>query len=160
MTCKPFGMKSARRTQASAGAIASFNATAIGLQQPRPAVLTQRTARTSIYLPCASYFETIADIEEKYGGIIAAQIWNMDEKGIQLGGGRKDGRKKFLNLEEKRQNRYKLHSDNLELVTVLECVSAAGEVAVPTSFVRLDEGPYPDIRGVENGPRTGLALKA
>jgi hypothetical protein len=93
------------------------------------------------------YFQKITDIEEKFGKIPPTQIWNMDEKGIQLGGGRKHGCKKFFFLK-KRRNRYKLRNDNLELVTILECVSAAG-IAAPTSFV-LVNGPHPDIRGVEN----------
>ena len=94
------------------------------------------------------YFDKLAEINEKYGDIPVSQIWNMDEKGIQLGGGRKQGKKKFIFLKKSRKNCYKLRNDNLELVTVLECVSAAGVVA-PTSFV-LVEGPHPDIRGVEN----------
>lgn len=93
------------------------------------------------------YFQKIIDIEEKYGKIPPTQIWNMDEKGIQLGGGRKHGSKKFFFLR-RRRNRYKLRNDNLELTTILECVSAAGGV-VPTSFV-LGNGHHPDIRGVEN----------
>lgn len=94
-----------------------------------------------------NYFQKITDIEEKYGKIPPTQIWNMDEKGIQLGGGRKHGCKKIIFLK-KWQNHYKLCNDNLEIITILECVSAAG-VAAPTSFV-LGKGPYPDIHGVEN----------
>jgi hypothetical protein len=93
------------------------------------------------------YFQVITDIEKEHGEIPPEQKWNEDEKALQLGGGRKHGRRKFFFLK-KRRNRYKLRNDNLELVTVLECVSAAG-VAAPTSFV-LKTGPFPDIRGVEN----------
>jgi hypothetical protein len=32
------------------------------------------------------YFDQLVGIKEKYGDIPALQIWNMDEKGIQLGG--------------------------------------------------------------------------
>jgi hypothetical protein len=94
-----------------------------------------------------NYFKMLAVIHDKYGGIPAMQIWNMDEKGIQFGGGRKQGWRKFLFMK-KCKHRYKLQSDNLELATVLECISAAGAVA-PTSFV-LAKGPYPDIRKVKN----------
>ena len=89
-----------------------------------------------------NYFQKITNVEERFEKIPPTQIWNMDEKGVQLGGGRKQGCKKFF-FQKKRQNRYKLRNDNLELVTILECVSAAG-IAVPTSFV-LVKGPYPDI---------------
>lgn len=37
-----------------------------------------------------------------------------------------------------------MKDDNLELVTILECVSAAGSI-VPPSFC-LQNGPYPDVR--------------
>ena len=93
------------------------------------------------------YFKKLNEINKKYGGIPNSQIWNMDEKGIQLGGGRKQGRRKYLFMK-KSKNRYKLQNDNLELVTVLECISAAG-IAAPTSFVLVD-GPYPDTRGVKD----------
>ena len=93
------------------------------------------------------YFNQIAGIKEKYGNILALQIWNMDKKGIQLGGGWKQGQKKFFFMK-KHKNYYRLQSNNLELATVLECVSAVGGVA-PTMFI-LRNGPWPDIRGVED----------
>jgi hypothetical protein len=49
---------------------------------------------------------------------------------------------------KKHKNYYRLQSNNLELATVLECVSATGGVA-PTMFI-LRNGPQPDIRGVED----------
>jgi hypothetical protein len=91
------------------------------------------------------YFGQLAEIEKRYGVIPPNQKWNMDEKGIQLGGGRKQGNRKFI-FFKKRKTRYKIRSDNLELVTVIECVSAAGGVA-PSTFI-LTDGPYPDIRGI------------
>jgi hypothetical protein len=94
------------------------------------------------------YFEKLQNLlETEHGKIPEDQIWNMDEKGIQLGGGRKDGKKKYY-FKRTCKQRYKIRSDNLELVTVIECVSAAGYKA-PTSFI-LKEGPAPDIRGVED----------
>ena len=71
----------------------------------------------------------------------------MDEKGIQLGGGQKDGKKSYY-FKRLRKQCYKLRSDNLELVTVIECVSVGGHKA-PTSFI-LKDGPAPDIQGVDN----------
>lgn len=66
-------------------------------------------------------------------GIPWANVYNMDEKGIQLGGGRKGNRKKYLFSREQR-NRFRIKSDNLELVTVIEAVSADG-VALEPGFV-------------------------
>ena len=82
-------------------------------------------------------------MNEQYGGIPPEHIWNMDKKGIQMGGGRKNSGKGYFYLRD-HCNRYRISSDNLELVTVLECVSAAGESA-PMAFV-LSDGPLPDIR--------------
>ncbi|GJJ10780.1 hypothetical protein Clacol_005008 [Clathrus columnatus] len=82
-----------------------------------------------------------------YDGIPPQHIWNMDEKGIQMGGGRRNGGKKYLFLQQHR-NRYHISSDNLELVTVIECVSASG-IIMPPSFV-LSDGPLPDLRKVDN----------
>jgi hypothetical protein len=46
------------------------------------------------------YFNQMAGIKEKYGDILASQIWNMDEKGIQLGGGMETRLKEVLLHEE------------------------------------------------------------
>jgi hypothetical protein len=65
----------------------------------------------------------------------------MDEKGNQMGGGRKNPGTKFIFSAED-SDRYRIHSDNLELVTIIECVSAAG-AKMPPLFV-LSDGPAPD----------------
>lgn len=92
------------------------------------------------------YFEKLQNLLEGTNGKIPAdQIWNMDKKRIQLGGGRKDGKKKYYSKYSRKQ-RYKIRSDNLELVTVIEC--AAGCKA-PSSFI-LKDGSAPDIRGVDD----------
>ena len=60
-----------------------------------------------------------------------------------MGGGRKNSSRKYFRLHTlKRDNFYRLKSDNLELVTVVECISAAG-AALPPSFV-LSKGDYPE----------------
>ena len=78
-------------------------------------------------------------------------IWNMDEKGIQLGGGRKNNGQTFCRLESlRRSDFYRVRSDNLELVTVIECISAAGD-AMPPSFVLSTKGAMPDARDADIG---------
>jgi hypothetical protein len=57
-------------------------------------------------------------------------VYNMDEKGIQLGGGRKLDNTKYLYSREQR-NRVKLQSPDLELVTTIECVAADGAILKP-----------------------------
>ncbi|KAH8914604.1 hypothetical protein BT69DRAFT_1180894, partial [Atractiella rhizophila] len=49
----------------------------------------------------------------------------MDEKGLQLGGGRKMGRQRVIGAAE-RKTVYRAKSDKLELVTLIECVTASG----------------------------------
>lgn len=89
------------------------------------------------------YFQLRQEVEEKYDGILPEHQWNMDEKGIQLGGGRKNNGRKFI-FTRRQKEHYRIKSNNLELVTIIECVSAAG-VAMPPSFV-LKDGPKPDTR--------------
>jgi hypothetical protein len=84
------------------------------------------------------YFEKRKKLNDKYGNIPPEQDWNMDEKGCQMGGGRKNNGRKYL-FTRHQKDRYRLRSDNLELATVIECISAAGD-AVPPTFV-LSEGP-------------------
>ena len=109
----------------------------------RPAKLDPKRAKNFNKTIINDYFDKWEELNEQYGGIPPEHIWNMDEKGIQMGGGRKNSGKGYFYLRDHR-NRYRISSDNLELVTVLECVSAAGESA-PTAFV-LSDGPLPDIR--------------
>ena len=61
-------------------------------------------------------------------------VYNMDEKGIQLGGGRKGTRQKFL-FARGDKVRYKLQNASLQLVTVIEVVCADGTSNVMPGFV-------------------------
>ena len=54
----------------------------------------------------------------------------MDEKGIQLGGGRKLDNTRFLYARAQR-NHVKLQSADLELVTTIECVGSDGSILKP-----------------------------
>jgi hypothetical protein len=56
-------------------------------------------------------------------------VWNMDEKGIQLGGGRKHNTRYIFSRGQR--EKYRMMSDDLELVTVVECVSATGQAMRP-----------------------------
>lgn len=71
----------------------------------------------------------------------------MDKKGIQMGGGRKGSGKSHIFLRSMKR-RYRVSSDNLELVTIIECVSVAGG-AVPPAFI-LSDGPEPDLHSVSD----------
>jgi hypothetical protein len=56
----------------------------------------------------------------------------MDEKGVQRGGGKKSNNRKYFVGRHSRTN-YKAASDNLELITIIECVSVDG--ALDPGFV-------------------------
>lgn len=84
-------------------------------------------------------------------GIPVENIYNMDEKGIQMGGPRNgSGQKYVLSREEKKAARpYVVKSDSLELVTVIEAVCADGAALSP-GFVTQEgnAGAWWDIPGV------------
>lgn len=75
------------------------------------------------------YFEKLLDVVVKYD-IPFENIYNMDEKGCQLGGGRKQRRRKHI-FSKSSKARYRIRDGNLELVTVVECVSANGFALKP-----------------------------
>jgi len=57
-------------------------------------------------------------------------IYNMDEKGCQRGGGRKSSSRKYF-VPRNRCPKYRQRSANLELVTIIECVCADGTALLP-----------------------------
>jgi len=93
------------------------------------------------------FFEMRKKLDDDHNIIPPEHHWNMDEKGNQMGGGRKNAGTKFIFSAED-SDRYRVHSDNLELVTTIECISAAG-AKMPPWFV-LSEGPAPDIRDLKD----------
>ncbi|EGN98067.1 hypothetical protein SERLA73DRAFT_123464 [Serpula lacrymans var. lacrymans S7.3] len=112
----------------------------------KPQKLDPKRAKNFNWTVVADYFAQRKQLNDMYGGIPPEHDWNMDEKGIQMGGGRKgDGTKYFYNRKQK--GSYCISDDNLELVTVIECISAAGALMKP-GFV-LKEGPLPDLSDVE-----------
>ncbi|KAH7922725.1 DDE-domain-containing protein, partial [Leucogyrophana mollusca] len=71
-----------------------------------------------------NHFDLLREVMEEHN-IPWENVYNMDEKGCQHGGGRGQSRLKHLISRQKRSH-YKFRSDNLELVTVIECVCADG----------------------------------
>ena len=72
------------------------------------------------------------ELEEKLVmlGIPIENIYNMDEKGCQRGGGRRAQLRKYF-MSATRRPQYQVQSDNLELITIIECVSADGSNLQP-----------------------------
>jgi hypothetical protein len=63
-------------------------------------------------------------------GIKTRNVYNMDEQGVQFGGSRKRLGKKYFFARHDRA-RYRLRSDNLELVTIIDAVCADGSRLEP-----------------------------
>ena len=118
------------------------------LKLAKPSGLDPKRANNFNEPTIKHYFQLRTDLEIEYDGIPPQHQWNVDEKGLQLGGGRKNSGRKFI-FTRRHKDRYRIRSDNLELVTVIECVSAAG-VVMPPTFI-LKDGPKPDIRDLPEG---------
>lgn len=117
------------------------------LKLSRPSGLDPKRAQNFNKAAITHYFELCQKLKDDHPDLPPEHMWNMDEKGIQMGGGRKNSRRKFYHLRSLRQkNLYRIRSDNLELVTVVECVSAAGAL-MPVSFI-LADGPKPNCMEV------------
>ncbi|KAG5716509.1 hypothetical protein E4T56_gene16174 [Termitomyces sp. T112] len=70
----------------------------------------------------------------KENGMPWENVYNMDEKGIQMGGSQKGKAEKFIfDIMDKSQ--YCLKSDDLQLVTVIEVVCADGTHTIKPCFV-------------------------
>lgn len=90
------------------------------------------------------YFTLLTETINKYD-INWKNIYNMDEKGIQLGIG---GKARVL-VDRDQKNVQKIESGNRDLVTIIECICADGTALHP-SFVF--EGARRDLRWAENNP--------
>jgi hypothetical protein len=99
------------------------------LKMGQPSCLDPERARSFNHTTITQHFELLKKkIDENE--VPWETIYNMDEKGVQLGGGHKnDGRKYIISHRCHRQ--VWTASDNLELVTVIECVSANGAYVDP-----------------------------
>ncbi|KAJ3979034.1 hypothetical protein F5890DRAFT_1421919 [Lentinula detonsa] len=85
-------------------------------------------------------FTTVNRYFDQLGGILTENeipwenVYNMDEKGVQMGGGRKNSQVKFIfSRGDKKQ--YWQRSDDFQLVTIINCVCADGTAPIKPSFV-------------------------
>ena len=95
------------------------------------------------------YFDELNKLVESHG-ILIENIYNMDEKGCQRGGGKKSSRRKYL-YSRRQRAKYKHRSANLELITIIEAICADGTELKPgfvfsgTSFSPEWFDSHPDI---------------
>ncbi|KAJ3792319.1 DDE superfamily endonuclease-domain-containing protein, partial [Lentinula aff. detonsa] len=103
------------------------------LKTARGSGLDPKRAQAFNFPTVNRYFEQLRQLLTEHN-IPWENIYNMDEKGVQLGGGRKNsGRKYFFSREDTK--RYRQHSDDLQLVTVIDCVCADGTAPIKPAFV-------------------------
>ena len=99
------------------------------LKLKRPSGLDPKRAQNFNPSVVKHHFELLRDFLNAHN-IPWENIYNMDEKGIQLGGGRKLDSTKFL-YNRGQRNYVKSQSADLELVTTIECVGADGSLLKP-----------------------------
>jgi hypothetical protein len=101
----------------------------------RPSGLDPKRATAFNRTNVKAHFELLQKVFENDGRPIPARnIYNMDEIGIQRGGGRKNSGELYL-FSSTDKSRYRIKSDDLELTTVLECVCLDGSSTIPPCFV-------------------------
>ncbi|KAI5825769.1 DDE-domain-containing protein, partial [Schizophyllum commune Tattone D] len=108
---------------------------------------------------------TVKQHYELYEGIIKSRgvkprnAYNLDEQGMQKGGGKKSGRRKFAMPPSMRGKQYKLSSENLELTTVMEAICVEPDGSPAPMFIH--SGEDFDLEEAEVGcqidPRITLA---
>jgi DDE superfamily endonuclease len=113
------------------------------VQSSRPSNLDPKRAQNFNPTNIRHYYNLLKAIYDAHPNLPPQHIWNMDEKGLQLGGGRKRAKKYYHLRSMKKSQFYRIHSDNLELVTIIECISPSG-LSIPPSFV-LSAGPIPAL---------------
>ena len=100
-----------------------------GLALRRPTGLDAVRARNFNTAVVGRHFQLLGDLL-KENDIPLKNMYNMDEKGIQLGGGRKlDGTRYFFSQDQ--QDHVKTQGTSLELITIIECVAADGSNLKP-----------------------------
>jgi transposase len=99
------------------------------LAMRRPTGLDAVRARNFNPSVVSRHFHLLGEFLKKYD-IPPENMYNMDEKGIQLGGGRKLDGTRYIFSQDQR-NRVKTQGASLELVTTIECVAADGSNLKP-----------------------------
>lgn len=95
----------------------------------KPSSLDPKRAQAFNEATVSRHFELLKEVMDRHH-IPWENVYNMDEKGIQRGGGRKMELLRFL-MPRGRRPHYKIRSPNLELITIIECVCANGESIAP-----------------------------
>ncbi|KAJ3792250.1 hypothetical protein GGU11DRAFT_693748 [Lentinula aff. detonsa] len=79
------------------------------------------------------YFKELDQVLKKEG-VPWELVYNVDEKGVQMGGGRRNSQRRYF-FSRGDKNMYRVHSDKLELVTIIDCICADGTAPIKSCFV-------------------------
>ncbi|KAE9407228.1 hypothetical protein BT96DRAFT_954537 [Gymnopus androsaceus JB14] len=98
------------------------------------------------------HFELLLSIL-KANGIPWENVYNMDEKGVQLGEGWHNSQEKYFYSQDEKMM-YKQKGDSLELVMVIDCVCADGTAPIKPAFVfagatKFDNW-FEELHGIDN----------
>jgi hypothetical protein len=110
-----------------------MNENTANLKLTRGSGLDPKRAQAFNFTEVQKHFDLLKDTL-KANNIPWRNVYNMDEKGIQMGGGRKGARTKYFFVKED-QMQYKMQSDDLQLVIVIDCVCADGTATIGPGFV-------------------------
>ena len=103
------------------------------LKMGRGSGLDPKRAKAFNYTSVHQHFKLLKETLETHQ-IPWRNVYNMDEKGVQMGGGRKGTRTKYFFAADDKM-KYKLQSDNLQLVTVIDIICADGTADIGPGFV-------------------------
>lgn len=103
------------------------------LKMSRGSGLDPKRAKAFNFTTVQGHFKLFKETIEK-NNIPWRNIHNMDEKGVQMGGGRKGTRTKYFFGQDDKM-KYKLQSDELQLVTIIDSVCADGTADIGPGFV-------------------------
>ena len=77
----------------------------------------------------------------------------MDEKGVQMGGGRKGRNQKYF-FSTGQNDRTHLQDGNLQLMTIIECICADGTIIPPGFILEGKQGFCPEwFNDAEDGEK-------
>ncbi len=114
----------------------------------RPSPLNMKRAAGFNPDAVTKHFKEFLKMLESYGPFKPRNTYNMDEKGAQIGGSHKSTGVKYFHCCHNGE-KYRKCSSELELVTIIECVSADGMVLTP-GFIFL--GSFYDMAWFEDCP--------
>lgn len=93
------------------------------LKLGKPSGLDPKRAQAFNEAVVRKHYEEL--LKALYPGLKPSNLYNMDEKGCQRGGGRRIRNQKFI-ISSGKTVQYRIQSANLELITIIECVAADG----------------------------------